>query len=237
MAEAFKTLGSALKLPPTGPEDLAPDQEAQQGRSYVSDETRQKQAEQLERAAKTKEDPEVVDMLVGRARARWKIEVNFLSDRTIHKPCAYMVQIWESGKALNGDGDALCWWCLNADPKSNEGCRGIIPQDAVKGGVAMCPHCKRAINAEKLTDMLGGNVRVDVLATYLANLFRKLGSNADIYLKYHKTDPRYIALERAKGELVARRLKGLHIYPLHRILTDISAGADLTKRMKAFLLS
>jgi len=229
MPESFKTLGDKLQLPagaaPPGT------------RFEVTEETRQKSKEQLERAATTPEDPEVVDMIAGKARARWKIEINFLSDRTIHKPCAYMCQVWESGKALNGDGDALSWWCLNSDPNSNEGCRSIIPQDSVRGGIAMCPSCKRMINAEKLTDMTGGNVRMDVLATYLANLFRKLGSNADIYLKYHKTDPRYIALERAKGELTARRLKGMHIYPLHRLLTDISAGADLTRRIKAFLLS
>ena len=75
------------------------------------------------------------------------------------------------------------------------------------------------------------------LALYIEKLFRELGSNADIYLKFHKTDIRYIALERAKGPEVARRLKGMHIYALKNIIKDTSSGAALVGRFMAFLTS
>jgi hypothetical protein len=93
------------------------------------------------------------------------------------------------------------------------------------------------VNAEMLTSMKIGRVTMTNLAAELVALFHQLGSSADIYLKYSKTDVRYIALERAKGPEVARRLKGLAIYPLKNILKDTSNGADLGKRFFAFLTS
>jgi hypothetical protein len=75
------------------------------------------------------------------------------------------------------------------------------------------------------------------LAKELTKIFHSLGGNADVYLKFHKTDVRYLALERDKGPDVARRLKGLAIYPLRNILKDTAAGADLTSRFKAFITS
>lgn len=174
----------------------------------------------------------------GQIKARWKIEVTFLHNRVLTGPNAYGCQIWESGRALNGEGDALAWWCLDARENSDEGCRGIIPQDCVSAGIAVCPSCNRTINAGLLTHMTGGRVSMQALAEYLTDLFRRrLNSNADVYIKYHKTDPRYLAMLQAKGVATAQRLKGMHIYPLARIIKDVSAGADLVKRFKAFLCS
>lgn len=207
----------------------------------VAPATRQAQAE-AERRARERggaSEEEVHSILSGgQILARWKIEITFLQNRRLRGTTPYGCQIWESGKALNGEGDARAWWCLDSREKSNEGCRGIIPQDCVQRGIAVCPNCGRTIDAGLLTEMTGGNVTMQELANYLADLFRRrLNSNADIYIKYHKTDPRYLAMLQAKGKAIAERLKGMHIYPLARIIRDVSAGADLATRFKAFLTS
>jgi hypothetical protein len=206
------------------------------GRHEVSEETRAAHEAAMKRAEAAGMDRETEAVLInGELRAKWKIEVTFMRNRTPKGLNAYGVRIWESGRALNGEGDVLAFWCLNADPDSNEGCRNIISSDFIKEGVAFCPHCKRTIRADMLTDMVGGNVYMDSLAKYLAGLFRKLNSSADIYLKFHREDIRYVAMVRAKGGEKAEKMKGLHIYPLKNIIKDTSAGADLGKRILAFL--
>jgi hypothetical protein len=206
------------------------------GSHEVSEETRAAHEAAMKRAEAAGMDRETEAVLInGELRAKWKIEVTFLSNRTPKGLNAYGVRIWESGRALNGEGDVLAFWCLNSDPDSNEGCRNIIASEFIRGGVAFCPHCKRTIKADMLTDMVGGNVYMDSLAKYLAGLFRKLNSSADIYLKFHRADIRYIAMGKAKGPEKAEKLKGLHIYPLKNIIKDTSAGADLGRRILAFL--
>lgn len=168
-------------------------------------------------------------------RAKFKIEVTFGPKRTIHGPNLLGIQIWESGKRLNGGGDDLSFWCQSLEGK--EGCWGVITSDNIRGGVAMCPHCKRMVNADLLTNMKIGRVSTKSLAGILEKTFRQVGHNADIYLKYDRQDIRVLAMERLKGRDVARRLKGMHIYPLKNILKDTANGADLTNRILAFLTS
>lgn len=172
-------------------------------------------------------------------RAKWKIEVQFSNKRTTFGPNLFGLSVWESGRRLNGGGDDLTFWCLNSDEDANakEGCGGIIISDNVKGSVAYCPHCKRAVNAEKLTQLRIGNMTHQNLAIELEKLFRKLDSSADIYLKFDRADIRVIAMEKDKGTEVANRLRGLHIYPLKNILKDTANGASLQARFKAFLTS
>jgi hypothetical protein len=226
---SFRTLGDRLDgLPHPG-----------QGMGgHVGDDTRRLHDEAIERAKKAPEDKEVLETFNGEIRAKWKIEVTFVKDRTLTGLNALGIQVWESGKHFNGGGDALAFFCKDSRKDEDAGCWGIIPQDNVgPNGVAYCPNCKRAINADYLTNMKIGNAYMDTLAKELAKLFRQLGSNADIYIKFHKTDIRYIALERAKGPDMARKLKGMHIYPLKNILKDTANGADLTNRFKAFITS
>lgn len=171
-------------------------------------------------------------------RAKWKIEITYGPRRTVQGPNAVGIQVWESGRHFNGGGDALAFFCKDNREGHDDGCWGVIPQDNVDArGVAYCPHCERAVNAELLTNMKKGMVTSQNLALELADLFRKLESNADLLIKYHMTDPRYIAMERAKGPDVARRLKGMHMYRLAAIIRDTAAGADIVKRFHAFITS
>jgi hypothetical protein len=203
------------------------------GGQEVTQEMREKVEASLARAKTSDED--VSTLIGGEIRAKYKIEVTFTEGRTMKGPNLLGIQVWESGKRFNGGGDEICFFCK--DSESDAGCWSVIPSNNVKGGVAYCPGCERAVNATRLVNMKIGRVTTQNLAKEVAELFRKLNSSADIYLKFHTTDIRYIAMERAKGPDVARRLKGMHIYPLKNLLKDTSNGADLGSRIFAFLTS
>jgi hypothetical protein len=229
MTEMFRTVGDKLMGLPAPGEGLG---------GIVDDDLRLKHEDALERAHQTPEDPEVVETFNGEVRARWKIEVTFVKNRTMKGLNAVGIQVWESGKHFHGGGDALAFYCLDSRDGHDEGCGSIIPQDDVApNGIAYCRNCRRAINAQFLANIYQGNAYMDSIARQLTTLFHRLNSNADILIKYHKTDVRYIALERAKGPDVAARLKGMHIYPLRNIIKDTSNGADLYGRIKAFITS
>lgn len=171
----------------------------------------------------------------GEIRAKYKIEIRFGPGRTTNGPNLCMIQIWESGKRFHGGGDDKMYWCKNVEAGSNEGCGKHIASQYIRNGVALCPHCKRAINAKMLTgEMVYKNTTKD-LAIRLAALWQNLECHADFYCKYDQTDIRYKAMEAAKGLAVARKLRGMHIYPLKNILKDTAAGADLVGRIVAFL--
>jgi hypothetical protein len=184
-----------------------------------------------------KVDEELDKDLNGEVRAKYKIEITFGYKRTMKTANTVGIQIWESGKRFHGGGDDLMFWCIDGREGHNEGCGAPITSDYIKGGVAYCQSCKRAVNSEFLTNMLIGNVTMDTLAKRLEKIFRSLGSNADLYIKYHKTDIHYIAMEKAQGPEKAAQLKGMHIYPLKSILRDTAAGADIVKRFHAFITS
>lgn len=169
--------------------------------------------------------------------AKFKIEVTFSVGRTVQGPNMCGIRIWESGKRFHGGGDDLIMWCKDSREGKDGGCWAPILSDNIRAGFAYCKNCKRTVNADHLTDMKIGRVSSQNLAKNVALLFRQLGSSADVYLKYHKTDIRYVAMEKAKGPEVAARLKGMHIYTLDRILRDTVAGADLEGRIKAFITS
>ncbi len=196
-------------------------------------EREQRRRESLSKEKKV--DPELEKTLGGEVVAKYKIEVTFTKNRSTIHTNHVGIQIWESGKRFHGGGDELMYWCKDNREDRDNGCWAPIPSDCIQSGVAICPNCKMAVNADLLTNMKIGNVYMDTLAVDLAKTFRSLGSNADIYLKFHKTDVRYLAMLKDKGPDVARRLKGMAIYPLKNIITDTQHGADLVKRFKAFI--
>lgn len=189
----------------------------------------------LARAAQVKDDS-LVDVGSKDVPAKYKIEVFFGPNRTHQGPNVVSLKFWESGRRLHGGGDDLMFMCRNSEEgKEAEGCQTIFSSDFVRHGIAICPKCQRAINAEKLTRGLVGNKTSRQLAKELAFFWRKLGGNCDIYLKFDRTDIRYRMVEREKGPQKARELKGLSIYPLRNILADTGGGAELENRIFAFL--
>jgi len=205
----------------------------------------QREARRLESLRNEKKnDQELYTTLSGEVRAKYKIEVEFIGPdekgypgRTANGPNRVGVTLWESGKKFHGGGDEMMFWCMSSIPGVQAGCGLPFSGDYIRGGMVMCPNCKMMLNAEAITDKRSGAFTNQSLSKELVKLFHQLSSNADIYLKYHKTDIHYIAMERAKGPEVAARLKGMAIYPLKNILKDTASGADLGKRFNAFLSS
>lgn len=169
-------------------------------------------------------------------RARYKIEITFGPKRTHAGPNEFGVQIWESGKMFHGGGDALMFWCKDSRPGQDSGCWSPIPSSNINQmGVAFCPGCKKASNAELLTSARMFRLTTAKTVEVLMKMFRQLGSNADFYIKYHRTDIRFQAMLKEKGLETANRLKGMNIYPLKNILKDTANGASLEKRLLSFI--
>jgi hypothetical protein len=234
---SFKTVTSSMKgLVGEGHAEF--ESQASQAEKMAVEAARR--AQEAEKTGKGEERQKELSLELGtdgQVRAKYKIEVTFGPQRTTQGPNMVGIQLWESGKHFHGGGDELMYWCKDNREGHDEGCWAPIPGQNIKSGIAFCSNCQRTVNADLLTNMKIGRVSTRTLAKDLALLFRQLGTNADIFIKYHYSDPRYRAMAKERGEKVAKRLKGMHIYPLKNILKDTSAGADLAGRFFAFLTS
>lgn len=162
--------------------------------------------------------------------AKYKIEVTYLESRKSNGPSACQVSVWESGKRFHGGGDQSMFWCVNAD-NPTEGCGGLIPDNMIRGGVALCPNCKNMVRQDKLPISRVGVFTPTNLAKEITKVFRYLGGNADVYLKFHRTDAGGMTRVRAEN----KKSSEAAIYTLKSIMRDTLGGADVTKRFEAFL--
>lgn len=185
-------------------------------------------------------------------KADHKIQIVFRSNRSIHKPIEFNLTFWQSGHRLNGGGDEMMFVCKripeapdvqNTDidwdgeykvkPKKR-GCGKLI-EGEWSAGWTLCPHCGTKHLSEWVVDSIYYKVDVNKAAQILASWMTKLRGDADIYAKYNPKDPRYLAMASAQGARKARELKGLTVYEKKAILSDLSTGATLVGRMKAFI--
>ena len=192
------------------------------------------------------------------SRAKWKIQVWIKSDRSVHKPIAFTLSFWESGKRLHGGGDESAFICrrrTNAprpamppflalggkspfkNPVHADGCGSIIPGDIASGGFTVCPDCGMRWDTEHIGDSIFYRVPVETAAVVITEWFRRLNSDCDIFVKFRPEDVRVKMMGLEYGTHIAMQLKGLMIYPLARIIQDTTAGASLESRFKAMLLS
>lgn len=198
--------------------------------------------------------PETANIVAGDGlRAGYKIEITFGPDRSALREYTALISLWESGKFFHGGGDASMYYCIDCramhpktatklitailngkESRDKFGCGHPIPGAAMGGGLALCPTCQRPLNSDNLTGQVPFYGTTPDLAAFVARYFEVLKHNADIYCKYHHTDIRYKSMEKAKGLEMARKLRGLFIYPVGRILKDTAAGATLDSRFRAF---
>jgi len=177
---------------------------------------------------------------------------------------ACSIVVYESGRRFHGGGDDLAWWCSARDagagthakfhadthkPSNKQiGCGKVITSDCIVNETmvgkdkqmttvrkAVCPHCNRMWNAAMLTDCVMGRWSTRRLAKKLYDMWIHADGDADIYLKYHHTDIRYITMEKLHGTSTARHLRGMAIYPLQNIIKDTSGGAGVEDRFYVFL--
>ena len=180
--------------------------------------------------------------------AKFKIEIHFNKNRTTSGPNTAAITIFESGARLNGDGDELVYLCsqrdtglaLNAPHQKDrtvvrgyDGCGNIICGNQLRGGAAICTNCESIINSEQLTSTLLVHLTTKKLSALVTDIFRRLDSNADIYIKYHPTDIRAQALNNPHDMDKSRMSRGLTIYPLFNIIKDTTSGSSVENRFEA----
>jgi hypothetical protein len=182
-------------------------------------------------------------------RADFKIQIWFRSERSIHKPIAYTLSFWESGKRLHGGGDEMMFICRRHEGspriapfevamsrvKSSRGCDGLISGGLADTGIIVCPHCHVRHKPDQIGDSIFYRTSINQATDVLAKWWWKLGGRADLYAKYNPTDPRSIMMAQNYDFRTAREKKGLTIYPLQNILKDTLNGATLESRIKAFI--
>lgn len=233
----FKNVGSAMK---------GPISEAHPDYDKLADSGQKMAVEAARRGASRSEEEAHKEIgAAAEIRAKFKIEVRYVTEerggikkgRTTHGPNLVGIMIWESGRRFHGGGDDKMYWCKDNRNDHDEGCWSPISSDHIRGGIAVCPNCNQAINANLLTDIRIFRTSTQSLAGTIEKIFRQLHSNADIYCKYDKDDIRFQSMAKERGWEAANRLKGMHIYPLKNLIKDTASGADLTKRIFAFLCS
>lgn len=182
--------------------------------------------------------------------ATWRIQVLFNRGRTPNGPNACVLTFWRKGSRFGGGGDEMVYLCMEADSgshlaidfvfdrtkKGTMGCGGIIPPEAIQGGIAYCPHCDNQIKAEALTGQIYQNLSTADLAAFCARMWYEVfQGDADLYVKYHTADIRFQEMVMRLGSEETRKLRGLLAYPLGNILKDTASGKELSKAFQECL--
>jgi hypothetical protein len=184
-------------------------------------------------------------------KADFKIQAWFRSNRSLNGVSALTVSVWESGKRLHGGGDSLMYICrrlaeapkprpldvlaINPNKATAKGCGEFLSANIIQGGRVQCPSCGMVHRSEEIATDILYEADMHRASEILARMWRRLGGNADIYVKYSPTDPRTKAMADAHGIHMAREKKGLTIYPLANIIKDTQNGATIENRFYALL--
>lgn len=185
-------------------------------------------------------------LLVTERKAKYKLEVFFDEERSMHRPFGGTVTWWESGAKLHGGGDSKMYVCdNNADYPHLEGkgCGALIPEAASGLNFLVCTKCGALWKNEEVVGEIFYRLTDLNWAYVLLKWFRLLDHDADIRIKYGRSDIRTAAMaevERDRGGELLHRVRSkerrsVSVYPLMNIIKDTSAGADLYKRILAFL--
>lgn len=230
---------------------------SQQGAPLTAEEREIAEAIQQKVAEKAKTQQEELEKQEKFSRSKYKIQIWIKSERSLQKPLTFTLSFYESGKRLHGGGDESMWVCRKKPtaprPKrpmgvahrpgtwkneaTPDGCNAMIPGDHAVRGYVVCPSCGVRWDTEHIADALFYRLPVEKAAEVIAQWYRKLGSDCDIYVKYRDQDIRVKMMARTYGIRRARELKGLVIYPNARIIKDCSTGATVESRFKALLLA
>lgn len=210
-------------------------------------------------------------------RAKYKIEIQFDKNRStsVFKMGTALIMVWESGRRFHGGGDQrmmFCGYWPGQGFNGSEECGKPIKDENFSINHLVCPHCHReqfldpqvkkrhiqlaiqngqdASGLEHMpvaNPMLLAKLGPKSLAVFVSKIFKDLGANADIYVKYHPEDIRGYDIPDAKKDDVyekARRARtekkenrGIVIYPLENIIKDTMAGASIESRFQALFLA
>lgn len=180
------------------------------------------------------------------AQARFKLEVCFSQDRSLHRPFFGMVSVWTNGGFLHGGGDEVVYLCPSKEDGkdgSTVTCGEPLHIQFVSKRVAVCPKCKSVHNPTDLVGQVMARLPLQHWVTLVYKMFTRLDCNADIVLEHVEGDIRRAnekEMERDRGGEVYDKVRNRRMriaYPLANILKDTSSGATLEGRLRAFLLA
>ncbi len=174
--------------------------------------------------------------------ATYKLEVLFNNERSVHKAFGGLVTWWHSGNKLHGGGDSKIYLCPGKE-RINNGCSAFLYDQTNSLNFIVCSACGSLWKGEDVHGEVYYRLPMERWADVLLSWFLRLGLDADIRLKYSKTDLRSVAMQEQErqrgGELLhkarSEAVRQGGIYTLDRIIKDTSAGADLRGRILAFL--
>lgn len=169
--------------------------------------------------------------------ATYKLEMTFGSERRTNSHFPGSITIWLSGSALGGGGDEIVYTC------PDDKCPGIILPDLISTSArkAGCPKCQKIWRQDQLSDMRLFRLNHQQWATVIARYFIRLNHDADLYYKANPLDIINPTLQEQVnfkgGELMNKAIMSRVpvMYPLANLYKDLSAGADLEKRILAFI--
>ena len=199
---------------------------------------------EAEKAAVVAKSKALDELLSLKNLAKYKLEVMFGGERSMHRPFDGALSFWESGSKLHGGGDSKLYICDSIiDGRGGRGCGAFIPDSANGLNFIACPKCNTLWRNEEIVGEIWFRLTMQKWAEVLLKWFQRMDHNADIRIKYARTDIRSVARaeqERQRGgELLAKardpEVRATAIYPLANVIKDTAAGADLYSRILAFL--
>lgn len=194
--------------------------------------------------------------------AAYKIDVIFSRKRSSlsHVPSACVVTIWESGRHFHGGGDQKMFWCGYSDCQMPISSDTFLPAHVVctkcmrenfRDPISKQQHIEYLDregqprnNIEKLPMIVGekfAKLTPPNLAFLLHKTWHQLDRNADIRLIYSaheiRFDPKHDGIKTKVVDQLerSRRCREPVIYTVAAIRKDLSAGADLIKRLIALV--
>jgi hypothetical protein len=180
--------------------------------------------------------------------AQYKLEIQFGVKHTVRGLPYGTVTVWENASHFNGGADALLYSCPGRHLKVNE-CEAIIPMNTeqivgkVPKKVVICPTCFMAWRQTQLIGETFYRLPIEKWADVVHRWYLRLSLDADIRVKYNYADIRAATEKEQAKELRGEELEKARssarrkprVYPLEYIIKDVNAGADLRKRILAFL--
>jgi hypothetical protein len=172
-------------------------------------------------------------------KAKYKLEVMFVDDRSVHKPFGGVVSAWTNGGYFNGGGDETVYFCP-IEHSPGVFCSAPITGAFLGGSVAICEKCRRPSVPRNLVGQFFARLPFQHWASTLTNMFRLLGSDADLRVGLMTGDimgSAALAMGRGDGDALTklRTERKWVVYPLASIIKDTSTGSEVEARIRAFL--
>lgn len=180
-----------------------------------------------------------------KVKAKYKLELAINDERSTIKPYWGLVTAWTNGGFRHGGGDEAIHFCPVLVEKNGQTrtCSAPIDLKWIGKAAAICPTCRNAIKPADLCGQVGFRATTQNWAIIMTKMWASLGGDADIRLGVMRgkirarTDDILQKVSLGAGDKLddLRLKREWAIYPLKNIIKDTAAGADLTKRVYAFL--